>query len=148
MNGVNMAWKADVQGPGIQWLHTFCFHFIFLLSTFPSTFNHSEGKRKELMSCLVAMGTSCLTEKEWRVSGPTVAYWPLTHVSKNALTLKFQGEIFAYLKYKIYSSSHVECPLSYKWEQSSVAADQSHLLQVVRAVVPNLCGTRDWFHGR
>ena len=55
------------------------------------------------MSCLVAMGTSCLTEKEWRVSGPTVAYWPLTHVSKNALTLKFQGEIFAYLKYKIYS---------------------------------------------
>ena len=62
------------------------FHFPPLY--LPKHLQPSEGKRKELMSCLVAMGTSCLREKEWRISGPTVAYWPLTHVSKKCLDIE------------------------------------------------------------
>ena len=133
------------------------FHFPPLY--LPKHLQPSEGKRNELKFCLVAMGTSCFTEKEWRVAGPTMAYWPLTHVSKTCLDIEVLRKIFAYLKYRICSKSAslsfitlvFSCRMPSLLQMrtvKSVAPDQSQLLKVVRAVVPGLCGTRDWFHGK
>ena len=86
---VNMAWKADGQGPGTQRLHTCCSHFIFFLSTFPSTSNLQKAKGTSWSAVWLLWEHHALQKRNGGYQDPQwlIGHWPMC--LKSALTLKF-----------------------------------------------------------
>lgn len=56
-----------------------------LPSQAPSAFRRQKERADVLSGCY---GNIMLKRKRMEVSGPTVAYWPLTHVSKKCLDIE------------------------------------------------------------